>query len=169
IAAVARTPIQLGENWWGQHDLEKSTAAGASDHAMFNVMRIGGVTGWLRAATIAAEAGLPVSSHAFPEFSVHLLAVTPGCHMLEYAGHAGDVLREPLLVENGLAYPGAGLDWNDRVPYAPAPAPPRPSPAAKRAAPFCATPCSASPLMASRARPCSNGMPIPSMAAKRSA
>jgi mandelate racemase len=116
IAAAARTPIQLGENWWGQHDLEKSIAAGASDHAMFNVMRIGGVTGWLRAATIAAEAGLPVSSHAFPEFSVHLLGVTPGCHMLEYAGHAGGVLRDPLRVENGLAYPGAGLDWNDQVP-----------------------------------------------------
>jgi mandelate racemase len=111
IAEAAHTAIQLGENWWGPHDLEKSIAAGSSDHTMFNVMRIGGVTGWLRAATIADRAGLPVSSHAFPEFSVHLLAVTPGCHMLEYAGHAGDILREPLRVEDGFAYPGAGLDW----------------------------------------------------------
>jgi mandelate racemase len=115
IAEAADTPIQLGENWWGSHDLEKSIAAAASDHAMFNVMRIGGVTGWLRAAAIAGEVGLPVSSHAFPELSVHLLAVTPGCHMLEYAGHAGDIVREPLRVENGLAHPGAGLDWSDQV------------------------------------------------------
>jgi mandelate racemase len=106
IAAAARTPIQLGENWWGAHDLERSIAAGSSDHAMFDVMRIGGVTGWLRAAAIANAAGLPVSSHAFPEFSAHLLAVTPGAHMLEYAGHAGDLLHEPLRVENGFAYPG---------------------------------------------------------------
>jgi mandelate racemase len=111
--------VQLGENWWGPHDLEKSIAAGSSDQAMFNVMRIGGVTGWLRAAAIAQAAGLPVSSHAFPEFSVHLLGVSPTCHMLEYAGHAGDILTEPIRIEDGHALPserpGAGLEWDEEA------------------------------------------------------
>jgi mandelate racemase len=119
IADASRTPVQLGENWWGPHDLEKSIAAGSSDHAMFNVMRIGGVTGWLRAAAIAQAAGLPVSSHAFPEFSVHLLGVSPTCHMLEYAGHAGDILTEPIRIEDGHALPserpGAGLEWDEEA------------------------------------------------------
>ncbi len=117
IAEAARTPIQLGENWWGPHDMEKSLANGSSDHAMLNAMRIGGVTGWLRAAALAADAGLPLSSHAFPELSVHLLGVSPTCHMLEFAGHAGDILVEPIRIENGFALvpeaPGIGLDWDE--------------------------------------------------------
>jgi mandelate racemase len=117
IAAAARTPIQLGENWWGTHDMEKSIAARASDHAMLNVMRIGGVTGWLRAASLADAAGLPLSSHSFPELSAHLLGVSPTCHMLEYASTAGDFLLHPLEVRDGHAFvpdvPGAGLDWDE--------------------------------------------------------
>ncbi len=56
ITAAASTPIQLGENWWGPHDLETSLAATASDHLMFDAMKIGGVTRWLRAAALAEAA-----------------------------------------------------------------------------------------------------------------
>jgi len=35
---------------WGPHDFAKSLAAGASDFVMLDVMKIGGITGWLRAA-----------------------------------------------------------------------------------------------------------------------
>jgi L-alanine-DL-glutamate epimerase-like enolase superfamily enzyme len=77
IAAAVETAIQLGESWWGPRDMEKSIAAGASQHAMFDAMKIGGVSGWLRAARLAETAALPVSTHVFPEISAHLLAVTP--------------------------------------------------------------------------------------------
>jgi mandelate racemase len=46
--------------------MEKSIAACASDHATLDVMKIGGVTGWLRAASLAEAASLPASSHTFP-------------------------------------------------------------------------------------------------------
>ena len=49
IAAECRTPIQIGENLWGPHDLTKSLSVGASDFVMLDVMKIGGITGWLRA------------------------------------------------------------------------------------------------------------------------
>jgi mandelate racemase len=42
-----KTPIQIGENWWGPHDAAKSIEVGASDYAMPDAMKIGGVTGWL--------------------------------------------------------------------------------------------------------------------------
>ena len=117
IAAAARTPIQLGENWWGVHDMEKSVAGAASDHAMFDAMKIGGVSGWLRAAALAERAGLPASSHAFPELSAQLLAATPTCHLLEYAGGAGSIALEPLRIEDGHAViggrPGSGLEWDE--------------------------------------------------------
>ncbi len=114
----AATPIQLGENWWGLPDMANSVAAGASDLAMPDAMKIGGVTGWQRAAALAAAArGLPVSPHIFVEFSAHLMAVTPTAHWLEYLEKAGAVLQQPLRIENGDALPleghGAGLEWDE--------------------------------------------------------
>jgi mandelate racemase len=117
IAREARTAIQLGENWWGPHDLAKSLTAGASDYAMPDVMKIGGVTGWLRMAAMTEAAGIPVSSHIFPEFSAHLLAVTPTCHWLEYMDLANPILEKPILICDGMAQipdaPGAGVEWNE--------------------------------------------------------
>ncbi|GHO99991.1 mandelate racemase [Reticulibacter mediterranei] len=119
IKATAQTAIQLGENWWGPHDMAKSIAAQASDYVMLDVMKLGGVTGWLRAAALAESAGLLASSHTFPEFSVHLLAVTPTCHWLEYLDHAGPILRESIRIKDGYALipdcPGNGLEWNEDI------------------------------------------------------
>jgi mandelate racemase len=84
IRREAKTPIQIGENWWGPREMSKAIAAGASDFVMPDAMKIGGVTGWLRAAALAEPAGLPMSCHLFPEISAHLLGVTPTCHWLEY-------------------------------------------------------------------------------------
>jgi mandelate racemase len=84
---------------------------------MLDAMKIGGVSGWLRAAELAAQAGLPASSHTFPEVSAHLLAVTPTCHRLEYLGHANRILRDPVTIEDGHALPadrpGSGLEWDE--------------------------------------------------------
>jgi mandelate racemase len=117
IAAAATTPIQLGENWWGVADMAKSIAAGASDHVMLDVMKIGGVTGWLRAMAMAGAASLPASSHTFPEFSSHLLAVTPGATYLEYLDHARPLLVEPVEVKDGQILisgrPGGGIEWDE--------------------------------------------------------
>lgn len=119
VATAARTPIQLGENWWGPHDMAKSIAAGASDYAMVDVTKIWGITGWLRAAELAEAAGLPVSSHLFPEVSAHLLAVTPTRHRLEYLDLAGGVLTTPLTLDQGHAIassaPGIGVEWNENA------------------------------------------------------
>jgi mandelate racemase len=112
-------PIQLGENWWGLADMTKSVAAGASDLVMLDVMKIGGVTGWLRGSALAASAGLPLSSHIFPEISTHLLAVSPTAHWLEHLDLAAAVLQEPVVVDKGKVTsstrPGTGLIWQEEV------------------------------------------------------
>jgi mandelate racemase len=41
---------------------------------MPDVMKIGGVTGWQRAAALAQVHGLRVSSHLWPEISAHPLS-----------------------------------------------------------------------------------------------
>jgi len=117
IRAKAAVPIQMGENWWGPHDMAKSLAVGASDLGMPDAMKIGGVTGWLRAAALAEAAGLPISSHLFPEISAHLLAVSPTAHWLEYVDWAEPILQEPLRVAGGYATapeaPGCGIAWDE--------------------------------------------------------
>ena len=92
--------------------------ARASDYVMPDVMKIGGVTGWLRAAALADTYGLRVSSHLWPEISAQLLCVTPTAHWLEYADWWNIVVAEPLQVEHGMAMPraaiGAGVEWNEQ-------------------------------------------------------
>ena len=117
IGAAVRTPLQIGENWWGANEMEKSIAAGASRYAMFDAMKIGGVSGWLRAARLAEAASLPVSTHVFPEVSSHLLGATPTRHWLEYVDKVGPILAEPVRVESGHVMisdrPGNGIEWDE--------------------------------------------------------
>ncbi len=117
IGRAARTPIQIGENFTGLPPMAASLEAGASDYVMLDLDRIGGVTGWQRAAGLAAAYSREVSSHLFPEVSAHLLAATPGRHWLEYVDWADPILQEPLRIKDGFAIPanrpGNGLAWND--------------------------------------------------------
>ena len=117
VAREAKTPIQCGENWWGALDLQHAVDAHASDFLMPDVMKIGGVTGWMRAAAIASTRGLRVSNHLWPEISAQLLSVTPTAHWLEYADWWNPVIRDPLVVREGMTDPagvsGSGVDWNE--------------------------------------------------------
>ena len=113
IAAEVATPIQTGENLVDTFEMARAIALRSLDFVMPDVQRIGGVSGWLRAAALAHAHGVDMSSHLFPEFSVHLLGVTPTCHWLEYMDWAAPLLQEPLRVKDGVAQipdrPGAGI------------------------------------------------------------
>ncbi|MEE9559913.1 MAG: enolase C-terminal domain-like protein [Acidiferrobacterales bacterium] len=119
VAREARTPIQCGENWWGTLDMQHAIDAQASDFVMPDVMKIGGVTGWLRAATLAHTKGIRVSNHLWPEISVRLLCCTPTAHWLEYVDWWNPILAEPLRVEKGMTIVGdaigTGVEWNEDV------------------------------------------------------
>ncbi len=117
VASGSLTPIQFGENCWGPRDMEKALDAGACHLFMPDAMKIGGVSGWLRAAALAETRGVPLSSHLFPEVSVHLMAASPSRHWLEVVDWAGPILRRTVRVEGGHARPieapGIGLDWDE--------------------------------------------------------
>jgi mandelate racemase len=119
LASLVReltTPIQIGENFSESAAMATALAAGAADYVMPDLERIGGVTGWQRASALAATHHIAMSSHLFPEVSVHLLSATPTCHFLEYVDWADQIVEEPLVIDDGFAVvpqrPGNGLTWD---------------------------------------------------------
>jgi mandelate racemase len=111
------TPVMLGENFYGPRALAAALHAGAGDYVMPDLMRIGGVTGWLRAAALAEAAGIEMSSHLYPEISAHLLRVTATGHWLEWQDWSHPILAEPFRLEDGHLLirdvPGNGLEWDE--------------------------------------------------------
>jgi mandelate racemase len=114
-----KTPIQIGENFSESSAMAVALAAGAADYVMPDLERIGGVTGWQRAAALAATQRIAMSSHLFPEVSVHLLSATPTCHFLEYVDWADKIVEQPLEIDDGFAVvpqrPGNGLTWDKKA------------------------------------------------------
>lgn len=119
IATASTIPLQLGENFNGVEAMAAALHAQACQLVMPDLARIGGVTGWMAAASLAAAHGIPMSSHLFPEVSAHLLAATPTADWLEYVDWADPILQEPLSIVDGTvivpARPGTGLKWDRRA------------------------------------------------------
>jgi mandelate racemase len=119
LAAVRRESsisIQAGENWWFPRGFAEAIAAGASDFIMPDLMKVGGVTGWMRVAAQAEAASIPMSSHLFAEASAHMLAVTPTAHWLEVLDLGRAILAEPVRIVDGTITAqghGLGLSWNE--------------------------------------------------------
>ena len=108
--------IQTGENWWFPRDAERAISAGACDMMMPDLMKIGGITGWLSVMGMARAASMPVSSHLFIEASAHVLAVTPTCHWLEFMDFGSAILAQPYKIVDGQVTaqgPGLGMEWNE--------------------------------------------------------
>ncbi len=116
IARSLAMPLQIGENFNGPEGMADALRRDACDLVMPDYGRIGGVTGWMGAAGLAAAHGIEMSSHLFPEVSAHLLAATPTGGWLEYVDWADAILEEPLEIVRGSAVipdrPGAGMTWN---------------------------------------------------------
>ena len=119
LARELKTPVQLGENFYGPRLLYQAVLAGAGDYVMPDLMRIGGVSGWLRAAAITSAVGIPMSTHLYPEIAAHLMRVTDTAHWLEWQDWADPILAEPFQLKDGyLAVPdkpGQGIEWNEKA------------------------------------------------------
>jgi mandelate racemase len=117
LAAELKTAIQIGENFYGPRDMHVALQKKACDLVMPDFMRIGGVTGWMRSAAIAGAAGIPMSTHLYPEVAAHVMRVTETAHWLEWQDWADPILQTPYEVRDGLLHipdvPGTGLEWNE--------------------------------------------------------
>jgi mandelate racemase len=119
LAAELKTPIQIGENFYGPRDLHYALQNKACDYVMPDFMRIGGVTGWMRAAAICGTAGIPMSTHLYPEVAAHVMRVTETAHWLEWQDWADPILHRPYEIRVSFLHipdvPGIGLEWNEKA------------------------------------------------------
>lgn len=119
LTTKLRTPVQVGETWWHWRVGVRAIEMNACDFIMPDLLRIGGVTGWMRLARVADVKGVPFSSHLSPDYSAHLMAATPTRHWLEYMNWGQDLLQDPLIPSKGYvtlpSTPGAGITFNEKA------------------------------------------------------
>ena len=108
-----------GETLSSKHDFRRVFENKALDVLMPDLQRVGGVTEWMKVATMAEAWNLPVASHVFHEFSAHLVAAIPNGLIVEYMPWWDILYKEPLPLENGYIRipdkPGFGLELNPDI------------------------------------------------------
>lgn len=119
--ARARMPMRLctGESNYLKGELLQLLQSGGADCVMPDLMRMGGVTEWMKAARLCEAFGVEVSPHLFMEHSVHLAAASPNARFQEYMPWWDPILETPVEVEQGVIRlpdrPGFGIDISERA------------------------------------------------------
>src|SRR5439155_25522735 len=84
IADALTTPIAAGEYHYGIVPFRHLLEARSIDIVMIDLLRVGGITQWMKVAGMAEAFNLPVVSHLVPEIHVHLVAAIPNGLTVEY-------------------------------------------------------------------------------------
>jgi L-alanine-DL-glutamate epimerase-like enolase superfamily enzyme len=114
LAAKLEIPIAAGETLFGADEFSRYLEQGALDVLQPDVTRIGGLTAWLKVASLAEAHHRPLSPHLLPEVSVHLACGLPGVQSVEYMPWLFPAWTEPPLIVSGKIVPprrpGLGLE-----------------------------------------------------------
>jgi len=117
VTDALATPVAGGEYLYGPAPFRQMLEARSVDIVMIDLMRAGGVTGWLKIAGMAEAFNLPVVSHLVPEIHVHLIAAIPNGLTVEYMPWTFKLFEEVPVPEKGeLAVPrkpGLGLKFDE--------------------------------------------------------
>ncbi|GEP47246.1 mandelate racemase/muconate lactonizing enzyme family protein [Microbacterium saccharophilum] len=89
LARRTGIPIALGENLHTEYRFAEFLRAGAAHIVQPNIVRVGGITPFLRIAAIAADAGAAVHPHLLPELSGQLALTLPQEVLVEDVEDAG--------------------------------------------------------------------------------
>ncbi len=116
LASRVGVPIAVGEHLLGRFEFAAYLQAGAAAVVMPDAPLVGGVTEWLRIATLAEALGASVSPHFLPELHVHLAAAAPAATSIEHFPLIDDLLEETLVAVDGHMAPpdrpGHGIRWD---------------------------------------------------------
>lgn len=114
LKAETGIPIAMGEREYDLVALRELTQRRALDLWQPDILRLGGVQGWLDSATLAQHRGLPVLPHYYKEYDVPLLTTVENARGAESFDWVDPLIDNPIWVEKGLAYPQEGAGWGFR-------------------------------------------------------
>ena len=116
VAAALDTPVASGETEYTRYGFRQMLELKSADVLMPDLQRVGGVTEFLRVGHMADAFDVPVSSHLFPEMSVHVLAALSNATWLEHMPWFAPLYQEALELRDGEAVvperPGWGFTFN---------------------------------------------------------
>jgi len=116
IADALTTPIAAGEYHYGIVPFRHLVEHRSIDIVMIDLLRVGGITQWMKVAGMAEAFNLPVVSHLVPEIHVQLVAAIPNGLTVEYMPWSLRLYEETPAIENGQLVvpkkPGLGLAFD---------------------------------------------------------
>jgi len=119
IAAALDTPIAAGEYHFGippfRHMLEQRSI----DIVMADLMRAGGISGFMKAGHLAEAFNLPIVTHLAPEILIHPLAALSNGLTAEWMPWSTGMFKELPKLEHGELLlpdrPGLGLEFDEEA------------------------------------------------------
>jgi len=121
-AALSRaldTPIATGEMLTSVGELVRLVDLRSATFLQPDVPRVGGITPYLRVATLADHAGLQLAPHFVMEIHVHLAAAYPRDGWVEHIEWLSPLFEERLVIEDGRMQvptgPGLGLTLSEEA------------------------------------------------------
>jgi L-alanine-DL-glutamate epimerase-like enolase superfamily enzyme len=119
VNAALTTPICGGELVYGIVPFRHMIEARSVDYVMIDLIRVGGITQWMKVAGMAEAFNLPVVSHVIPEIHAHLVAAVPNGLTVEYMGWMLQLFEGVSALEDGELVlsdrPGLGLTFNQET------------------------------------------------------
>ncbi len=119
VADALITPLAGGECLYGITPFRHMIEAHAVDIVMIDLIRVGGISNWMKVAAMAEAFNLPVVSHLLPEIHVHLVAAVPNGLTVEYMPWSFRLFEEVPTPVNGELIvptkPGMGLSFSREI------------------------------------------------------
>ena len=112
-------PLATGENFFGIHDCDEYIRRNLISYLQADVIRVGGITEWMRIAAQADAFNIKMSPHFVMEISTEVQCCVQNSLFVEYIPWFQSFFADPIATENGFAIarkkPGLGLEFKDSI------------------------------------------------------
>jgi len=119
VADALDIPVVAGETYCTKFEFRRLIENRSADIFMVDMQRVGGVTEWMKVASMCQAWNIPVASHLFPDFSLHLVAAIPNGFIMEYMPWWDKIYANPYQVKDGFIEvrntPGLGLELDPKA------------------------------------------------------
>jgi L-alanine-DL-glutamate epimerase-like enolase superfamily enzyme len=111
LRANAGIALAMGEREFDLVPLRELTRRNAIDLWQPDILRLGGVEGWLDSAALAHAHHIPVLPHYYKEYDAPLCCTIPDAYGVESFDWVDGLIDRPLKIENGRAFPADAPGW----------------------------------------------------------